>query len=708
MDENYTINDDLRACGLPGDDEDDVAAGAVPLVGSSAAPVNVDAAGDGGTIPPSTPSSTPTTSTSTSVRKGKRRSAAWNDFEELFQEGANGKKVRYAAKCRHCSHILTGRSCAGTGHLLRHQKMCLAKQNHSSLVQSHLQFHSDGSIINWEYKPDLARKELCRLIARLDLPLGFGETEAFVEYIQRAHNPRFAKVSRQTTSRDLAKFFAERRLSLVDTLKSHVSSVCLTSDIWSGNAKEDYLSVVAHFVSADWELEKRVIALRLIDCSHSGVNIAERIEQVVSEFGLQDKIFSITLDNASANTSAMSTLIPKFVGYLGPDHEPLDSDSDSDKALVGLLHQRCACHIINLIVKSGLKRIKAYLEAFRTAISFLNSSNQRMAAFHNFCILKGVRPRKFGLNMDVRWNSTYLMLKHLLPYKNVFSVFISAHYVHNGQPLLTENHWVIAEKILLFLEMFYDSTVALSGVYYPTSPLMLHHIIEIAGHLHGQDSDPLLRNIVVPMKLKFLKYWQNIPLLYSFAFILDPRAKVRGFHNVLQLLSQTVGVDYSSYFTEVRTQLHKLFNKYENKFGAVRSQRPAQPSAATGKKRTAWGKIFGGPGTCGSPVLSSTPPISPASELSSYLDSDTISCYDDDFNILSWCLTGRVIEERRRRLLPETVEMLTCLKDWELGDARAQHDVEKEVNELEETYKSPYPDMDEGQASQPTPGPGAT
>lgn len=63
-----------------------------------------------------------------------------------------------------------------------------------------------------------------------------------------------------------------------------------------------------------------------------------------------------------------------------------------------------------------------------------------------------------------------------------------------------------------------------------------------------------------------------------------------------------------------------------------------------------------------------------------------------------------MIEERRRQLLPEMVEMLTCLKDWELGDARAQHDVEKEVNELEKTYKSPYPDQDEGQASQPTPG----
>jgi hypothetical protein len=29
------------------------------------------------------------------------------------------------------------------------------------------------------------------------------------------------------------------------------SSVSLTSDIWSGNAKEDYISVVAHYVSVD-------------------------------------------------------------------------------------------------------------------------------------------------------------------------------------------------------------------------------------------------------------------------------------------------------------------------------------------------------------------------------------------------------------------------------------------------------------------------
>ena len=75
------------------------------------------------------------------------------------------------------------------------------------------------------------------------------------------------------------------------------------------------------------------------------------------------------------------------------------------------------------------------------------------------------------------------------------------------------------------------------------------------------------------MKLKFLKYWQDIPLLYSFAFILDPRAKMRGLFNVLQLLKEYTSYDYSSYYADVRTKIYKLFNKYLRKFGAAWSQK---------------------------------------------------------------------------------------------------------------------------------------
>jgi len=301
----------------------------------------------------------------------------------------------------------------------------------------------------------------------------------------------------------------------MECFNSGVTSVAITSDIWSGNAKEDYLSVVAHFVNSDWLLEKRMLGMRLIDVSHNGDNIAEHVHAMLEEYGLTEKVISVILDNASANTSAMTILTPKISGYIGNI----------------FLHQRCACHIINLIVKSGLKRLSPYLDAFRTAISFLNSSNQHIAAYKSYCIAVNQRPRKFGLDMNVRWNSTYHMLNHLVPHKSSFSVFIQTHYpTGEGEPmLLTESHWYVAEHILSFLELFYDSTIALSALYDPTSALILHHIIEIAAHLNNFENDNLLRSVVVPMKNKFLKYWRDIPMLYSIAFIMDPRAKIRGF-----------------------------------------------------------------------------------------------------------------------------------------------------------------------------------
>jgi hypothetical protein len=79
--------------------------------------------------------------------------------------------------------------------------------------------------------------------------------------------------------------------------------------------------------------------------------------------------------------------------------------------------------------------------------------------------------KKFGLDMDVRWNATYLMLKYLVPYSEVFSVIINSNY---GSALLSPNHWYVVDKVLEFLEIFYDCTIILSGVYYSTSPLVLH------------------------------------------------------------------------------------------------------------------------------------------------------------------------------------------------------------------------------------------
>jgi len=55
-------------------------------------------------------------------------------------------------------------------------------------------------------------------------------------------------------------------------------------------------------------------------------------------------------------------------------------------------------------------------------------------------------------------------------------------------------------------------------------------------------------------------------------------------------------------------------------------------------------------------------------------------------------LTGRIIEERRHRLLPKTIEMLACINDWELGESRLQHTVDNQ--ELKDSFRNLYLDDD--------------
>jgi hypothetical protein len=237
--------------------------------------------------------------------------------------------------------------------------------------------------------------------------------------------------------------------------------------------------------------------------------------------------------------------------------------------------------------------------------------------------------------------------------------------------------------------------------------------------INAFENDHLFRQVVIPMKTKFLKYWRETPILYAFAFILDPRAKMRGFHKLILRLSALTGSDYSRFPHSTRPKLTKVFKFYECKYGEtlLRGQHvPAtrgegetllrgQHVPATGgegKAKEAWDDIYGDDdimggsvarGSCSSAPIAST--AASISKLSSYLDSDTVTQFGVDFNILNWwqkhkltypilallakdvltdsastissestfSLAGRVLEERQRRLTTDMVEILSCIKD---------------------------------------------
>lgn len=107
--------------------------------------------------------------------------------------------------------------------------------------------------------------------------------------------------------------------------------------------------LTAYFLDTDWKLDKRIIIFCNIT-SHKGDDIGRAIEQCLRLWEIT-KVFTITIDNASTNEVVVAYMKKRLTGY-----KTLMFDGD-------FLHLRCACNIINLIVKDGLKELEGGVAA---------------------------------------------------------------------------------------------------------------------------------------------------------------------------------------------------------------------------------------------------------------------------------------------------------------------------------------------------------
>ena len=138
-----------------------------------------------------------------------------------------------------------------------------------------------------------------------------------------------------------------------------------------------------------------------------------------------------------------------------------------------------------------------------------------------------------------------------------YIVFFSQH-VQNVT--LYPSQWDICENILDILKVFNEATLIFSGVYYPTAHLFLLESLNIVGtldeYLESNDSnDIVLLEAITVMKVKWLHYFREIPLLYLIAAVFDPRFKLEGLNGGLQAYYGYLGIlddiDITSIMTKV-------------------------------------------------------------------------------------------------------------------------------------------------------------
>ena len=139
-----------------------------------------------------------------------------------------------------------------------------------------------------------------------------------------------------------------------------------------------------------------------INTPHNGKYIATLINDEIIDLGIRDKIFTITSDNASNNDVAIQRL--KRFWQIKDDHAKL-------------FHVRCCAHILNLIVKDGLKQVDSTLEKIRNIAYNINCSQAKHELFFYCCKIVNMKRKNISLDIPTRWNSTYKVLQNITKYK---------------------------------------------------------------------------------------------------------------------------------------------------------------------------------------------------------------------------------------------------------------------------------------------------
>ncbi|KAG8651822.1 hypothetical protein MANES_06G026760v8 [Manihot esculenta] len=624
-----------------------------------------------------TDASTETTTSSKAKRKPiKPRSAVWDHFTKFVSDEGELK-----GKCNYCKkEFCCDPKRNGTTALRNHLNSCKKHPHSIETRQAQLSLQKNasdndvndlGTLTTWKYDDNAIRKALVHMIIIDELPYRFVEGEGFRSFM-RAICPRFRIPSRWTISRDCYDLLIEERSKLKSFSKKNCQRVSLTTDTWTSLQRINYMCITAHFIDNDWKLHKRIINFCPIS-SHKGEAVGRAIETCLLEWGL-DKVFTVTVDNASSNDVAICYLKKKLANW------------GVSVANSTYLHMRCMAHIINLIVQDGLKDVNDSVMKVRDAVRYIRSSPARLKRFKEY----ESQDPMFKIDMG-----------------------------ENGIPDYYD--WTQVRKMADMLAHFYELTLRISGSRYVTSNLFFSEISDLAFILNQwiNSNDFDMKSMGERMKVKFDKYWGDVDKMNKiiyFAVVLDPRDKFEFMeYSFSQMYGKEKGVEL---FNKVKSCLFDLFNEYKKMYQPDVEQFNDNSSQQLSGSCSTTGSINPKPKFFlkhhyKKQKLEESGGFDSKIELEVYL-SEAIQEEKEDFDVMKWwkinskrfpilgkmarnilaipvstvasesafSTGGRVLDSFRSSLTPKIVEGLICVQDW-IRPLNIQVNVEEDLEELE-------------------------
>lgn len=515
-----------------------------------------------------------------------------------------------------------------------------------------------------------------------------------------AHFPAYKPIPRRVIISEIRKPFFKCRSHLIENFKSLSCSVALGIDIvpteWPGI---DIVCFTACWIDDNFIMQKRILAYQtgLTKEFRNVDTVIKIMAKLMYSYSINDRVFAVNWyfkDKMSKNTneSAGRELNHKSV--------------------------RCACQILNSIVRDGITHFESEIKKIRRAMRYIICCSYRNTEFSRRCLADKHIMKSQILDIPTRWNTTYDMLVRALKQKDIlteaFNEAIVADAADDDEIKSMNNddyyektdiNWNICEVLVDCLQKFHSAVSHFSGSYNPTCNSVLVYLSDISSIFLKYKDNLFFSEFLPDMKAEFIKHFIPVHPIYLLGALLDPMMKLEHIEMSLKCLYQNLDLNYGekdlcSHKDDLLKLANKIYSGYE--VAAEPKQAPIAPSSSASSTTS---KRFPGCEFWKQQVVMSheSKRSANSNELSVYLEQQ----YDIDeseFDLLAWWkgntkkfpLLSRMardvlavpvstislekvfkqdevqIWEKEDLLGDESVERTECLKDWIRAERRMQ------------------------------------
>ncbi|KAM9935759.1 hypothetical protein OXX80_004684 [Metschnikowia pulcherrima] len=453
------------------------------------------------------------------------------------------------------------------------------------------------------------KQKVLRFIIANGLPFIVLDSPTFGDLVKYLKEDLPETVNRHTIKNDLYRLFYKEMRWLKRRIAENQSRFALTMDEWNSSNNYDFLAITLHFYNNSFELETYNIGFEYLNefTSYTGETLFKILGETLEDYGLTNRIISITRDNAGPMNSCMSFF----------------ADSMSLKGVEFSGDVRCVGHVFNLAIEALLyytffrvKRTKKF-EASLTEIAEMHPGLGDLALSMKTLpvtvrsIISGIRHNHFLKNSfakladkkksargvrcgpevlvrdnETRWLSTFKMIDRFLYFKDEIKDLLRAASARSRSDDLdleccdiSEREWQYLGSLRDILAAFRGPTIKLQASSYSTinrtTPCVLRLLKDIEGHQSEdlESSNPYLAMGISKASEKILEYYpvwdESIEKMKDLflATVLDPRYKLSFFRDVGLTNAQ---------IDQIERYFYQVFDRYSEEYHKEADEEPEE------------------------------------------------------------------------------------------------------------------------------------